>query len=154
MTQTVAARKIKLAELKERFNLRHTEDASFFTEWQETLPPLSDTERQALDRVKRNYLYLLEYPVMESIVKIVVLSPMLDLAGFYAPPFRVDGETAIQFSAEDEGDRIQGSINVLVLQNQLWVTVIEAKNTEFSIPMWRPLYLSLYPSSRESCTSP
>ena len=133
MTQTIAARKIKLADLKEQFNLRYTEDASFFLEWQEALPALNETERQTLDRVKRNYLYLLEYPVMESIVKMVVLSPMLDLAGFYAPPFRVDGETAIQVSATDEGDRIQGSIDVLVLQNQLWVTVIEAKNAEFSI---------------------
>lgn len=133
MTKTIAARKIRLADLKEQFNLQYTDDESVFSEWQEPLPPLNDTERQALDRVKRNYLYLLEYPVMESIVKMVVLSPLLDLAGFYTPPFRVDGETSIQVSAEDDGDIIQGSIDVLVLHNQLWVTVIEAKNSEFSI---------------------
>ncbi|MBT9311733.1 type I restriction endonuclease [Leptothoe kymatousa] len=133
MTQTVAARKIKLADLKERYQLQYTDDASFFTEWQDALPSLSESEQQALDRVKRNYLYLLESPVMESIVKMVVLSPMLDLAGFYAPPFRVDGETLIQVSAADEGETIQGSIDVLVLQDKLWVTVIEAKNSEFSI---------------------
>ncbi|MEM7796257.1 MAG: type I restriction enzyme HsdR N-terminal domain-containing protein [Cyanobacteria bacterium P01_C01_bin.118] len=131
MNQTVAARKIKLADLKEQFQLQYTEDG--FTEWQEPLQPLNETEQQALDRVKRNYLYLLEYPVMESIVKMVVLSPILDLAGFYAPPFRADGETLVQVSAEDEGEMIQGSIDVLVLQNKLWITVIEAKNSEFSI---------------------
>ncbi|NET52788.1 MAG: hypothetical protein F6K09_30180 [Merismopedia sp. SIO2A8] len=86
-----------------------------------------------LDRAKRNYLYLLDDPVMESIVKMVVLSPMLDLAGFYSPPFRVKGEMSVQVSAEDEGEVIQGSIDVLVLQQQLWVTVIEAKNSELSV---------------------
>jgi hypothetical protein len=70
---------------------------------------------------------------MESIVKMVVLSPLLDLAGFYEPPFRVDGETDIQVSAEDEGEAIQGCIDVLVIQGEFWVTVIEAKNSEFSI---------------------
>ncbi|MFM7450792.1 MAG: hypothetical protein ACKO24_19590 [Leptolyngbyaceae cyanobacterium] len=41
---------------------------------------------------------------------------LLDLAGFYEPPFRVDGETNIQVSAEDEGETIQGCIDVLVIQ--------------------------------------
>ena len=70
---------------------------------------------------------------MESIVKMVVLSPLLDLAKFYEPPFRVSGETGIKVSAEDQGEIIQGSIDVLVIHGQLWVTVIEAKNSEFSI---------------------
>lgn len=152
MTQTIAARKLKLADLKERFNLHYTEDGAFFTEWQEPLPPLKEIEQQALDRVKRNYLYLLEYPVMESIVKMVILSPILDLAGFYAPPFRVDGETSIQVSAEDKGDIIQGSIDVLVLQNQLWVTVIEAKNSEFSITKAIPQTLAYMLAATETAT--
>jgi hypothetical protein len=116
-----------------RFNLQKTEAADFFGEWLEPGAPLSELERMALDRLKRNYLYLLEYPVMESIVKMVVLSPILDLAGFYAPPIRVEGEANIQVSAEDDGEIIQGSIDVLVVQETLWLTVIEAKNSEFSI---------------------
>jgi len=103
-------------------------DDAFFSEWHHDLPELTPAEQQALDRIQQNYLYLLEYPVMESIVKMVVLSPLLDLAGFYAPPFRVDGETSIQVSAEDEWDLIQGCIDVVVIQEQLWVTVIDANN--------------------------
>ena len=133
MTQAIAARKIKLHDLKTKFGLQQIQQETFFPEWQNDLPELSSAEQQILDRIKRNYLYLLEYPVMESIVKMVVLSPLLDLAGFYEPPFRVDGETKIQVSAEDEGEVIQGCIDVLVIQDQLWVTVIEAKNSEFSI---------------------
>lgn len=133
MVQAIAARNIKLNDLKTKFKLKQVEDETFFQEWINDLPELTDEEKHALDRVKRNYLYLLEYPVLESIVKMVVLSPLLDLAGFYAPPFRVIGEKEIKVSAEDEGEVIQGSIDVLVIQNQLWVTVIEAKNSEFSL---------------------
>lgn len=86
MTQSIAARKVKLHDLKIRFGLQQTQDEAFFSEWLTGLPELTEVERHALDRIKRNYLYLLEYPVMESIVKMVVLSPLLDLAGFYEPP--------------------------------------------------------------------
>jgi len=133
MTQAIAARNIKLHDLKAKFGLQRVEDELFFPEWLNDLPELTDSEQQALARVKRNYLYLLEYPVMESIVKMVVLSPLLDLAGFYEPPFRVDGEVNVRVSAADEGEVIQGSIDVLVIQEVLWVTVIEAKNSEFSL---------------------
>jgi hypothetical protein len=133
MREAIAARTVKLHDLKLKFGLEQSEDDSFFPEWLENLPELTDTERQSLDHSKRNYLYLLEYPVMESIVKMVVLSPLLDLAGFYAPPFRVDGETSVKVSATDEGEVVQGSIDVLVIQEQIWVTVIEAKNSEFSL---------------------
>jgi hypothetical protein len=132
-TKTIAPHTLKLHDLKTRFNLQKSEAADFFVEWRDGHVLLSEAERVAIDRLKRNYLYLLEYPVMESIVKMVVLSPILDLAGFYEPPIRVEGEASIQVSAEDEGEIIQGSIDVLVVQETLWVTVIEAKNSEFSI---------------------
>lgn len=113
---TIAAHTLKLQDLKTRFNLQKAEAEDFFGEWLGEGMPLNEVERTALDRVKRNYLYLLEYPVMESIVKMVVLSPILDLAGFYEPPLRVDGEANIQVSAEDEGELIQGYIDVLSVQ--------------------------------------
>jgi hypothetical protein len=133
MTSTIAAQKVKLHDLKTKFGLRLVQDESFFTEWTDDLPEVAQSEKIALDRIKRNYLCLLEYPVMESIVKMVVLSPLLDMAGFYQPPFRVEGERNIKVSAEDEGEVIQGYIDVVVVQAQLWVTTIEAKNSEFSI---------------------
>ncbi len=133
MAQTIAAQKIEFHDLKTKFGLQQVHDDAFFTEWQHDLPEVTASEQESLDRIKQNYLYLLEYPVMESIVKMVVLSPLLDLAGFYEPPFRVEGETSIQVAAEDEGDVIQGCIDVVVIQAQLWVTTIAAKNSEFSI---------------------
>lgn len=133
VAKTIAPHTLTLHDLETRFKLQKSEAADFFLEWRGQSVMLTEPEHRVLDRLKRNYLYLLEYPVMESIVKMVVLSPILDLAGFYEPPTRVEGEASIQVSAEDEGEIIQGSIDVLVVQEMLWVTVIEAKNSEFSI---------------------
>ena len=133
VAKTIAPHTLTLHDLETRFKLQKSEAADFFLEWRGQSVMLTESEHRVLDRLKRNYLYLLEYPVMESIVKMVVLSPILDLAGFYEPPTRVEGEASIQVSAEDEGEIIQGSIDVLVVQEMLWVTVIEAKNSEFSI---------------------
>ena len=142
MVQTKPAKTIKLADLRAQFGLQRSEDEAFFQEWLEDLPELSDAERQRLDRVRRHYLYLLEYPVLEGVVKMVVLSPLLELAGFYEPPFRVAGEIGIQVTAEDEGEIIQGNIDVLVLQDQIWVAVIEAKNSELALTKAIPQALS------------
>lgn len=59
-----------------------------FPEWQHDKPELTDSEQLTLDRIKQNYLYRLGYLVRASIVKMVVLSPWLSLAGYYEPPFR------------------------------------------------------------------
>lgn len=142
MVQSRPAKSIKLADLRLQFGLQRTEAEVFFTEWLTALPELTDAERQRLDRVRRQYLYLLEYPVLEGIVKMVVLSPLLEAAGFYQEPFRVEGETSIQVSATDEGEIIQGNIDVLIVQNQFWITVVEAKNSELSLTKALPQALA------------
>ncbi len=68
MNQAITASKIKLHDLKTKFGLQQVQEETLFREWQNDLPELSSAEQQVLDRIKRNYLYLLEYLVMESIV--------------------------------------------------------------------------------------
>jgi predicted type IV restriction endonuclease len=139
MVQTIAARNLALGDLIDKFNLQRATDEQFFTEWLTDLPEPSELEKQTLDRVKNNYLYLIErYSMSESIVKMVVLSPLLDLAGFYQPPYRVEGEPSVEIVVEDEGEIVRGQIDVLVLHHQLWILVIESKrnttSTEVGIP--------------------
>ena len=99
MVQSKPAKSVKLADLRLQFGLQRTEAAEFFLEGLEALPELTEIERARLDRVRQQYLYLLEYPVLEGIVKMVVLSPLLELAEFYQEPFRVEEETSVQVSA-------------------------------------------------------
>jgi hypothetical protein len=143
MVQTLPAREITLLDLTSKFGLQLVEDEQFFREWQDDLPEITEEEKQRLDRVKASYSNLLEAPpLLENTVKMVVLSPLLDLAGFYLPPFRIKSEKSIEISLEDEGITIKGQIDVLAVCDQFWVVVIESKQAAFSLEVGRSQLLT------------
>lgn len=134
MVQLIAAQDVSLHNLRTKFNLQYTEDNLFFREWQDNLPEVSESEKQALERIKTNYLNLIEYPPMlENAVKMVVLSPLHDLAGFNQRPLKISTEKQVEIVSDDEETIVKGKIDVLVLQEQLWILVIEAKKAQFSL---------------------
>ena len=134
MVQFIQAQNIGIAYLEERFSLKQTDNEAFFPEWLENLPEISDLEKQYLDKVKLHFLRLAKYPPLsEETVKLVVLSPLLSLAGFYDEPFFIRSESSIEISVENEDEVIRGKIDVLVIQQQLWLLVIESKRTAFSL---------------------
>ena len=143
MIQIIQATNLTLRDLKTRYSFQKMADDQFFREWVDNLPELTDLEKQLLDRVKANYLHLAERPMLENTVKMVVLSPLLDLAGFYQPPFDIDSEreVSLAISAEDEGVIFKGKIDVLVLHEQMWVLVIESKRAKFSLEPGLPQIL-------------
>ena len=143
MVQIIQARDITLYDLEDKLGLQLTVDTHFFQEWSQNLLPLTDAEKQSLKRVTSNYFNLTKRRIMsEEAVKMVVLSPLLDLAGFYQPPFEIETETSIEIAAEDEGAIVKGSIDVLVIQKRFWVLVIEAKSTKFDVLMALPQALA------------
>ncbi|NET37062.1 MAG: restriction endonuclease subunit R [Cyanothece sp. SIO1E1] len=133
MVQTIAAKEVTLRQLRTQFSLEPSTDPQFFKEWQDHLPELNDREKQLLDEVQSDYLYLSESQMLEPIVKMVVLSPLLRLAGFYRPPFELTAEKEVKITSEDEGTVITGRIDVLVFQPEFWVAVIEAKQAAYSL---------------------
>jgi hypothetical protein len=92
---------ITLTDLRDRFALVPELDDRFFREWQDALPELESEAELALDEVKRDYLHLSRYDLLEPIVKMVVLSPILRLAGFYRDPFYVAAEKKVELLSED-----------------------------------------------------
>ncbi|MDZ8095459.1 MAG: type I restriction enzyme HsdR N-terminal domain-containing protein [Nostoc sp. DedQUE05] len=124
---------ITLAQLIDEFGLHLADDEQFFSEWQQDLPDLSDLEKQSLNEVKAEYLHLSRYQILEPVVKMVVLSPLLRLAGFYQPPFYIASEEEVKISSEDEGTIIRGRIDILVFHPPFWVLVIEAKRADYSL---------------------
>ena len=134
MVQFIQAQNIGIAYLEARFSLKQTDNEAFFPEWLENLPEISDLEKQYLDKVKLHFLRLAKYPPLsEETVKLVVLSPLLSLAGFYDEPFFIRSESSIEIAVENEDEVIRGKIDVLVIQQQLWLLVIESKRTTFSL---------------------
>ncbi|NEO34917.1 MAG: restriction endonuclease subunit R [Moorea sp. SIOASIH] len=142
MVETIVAQDISLPQLKDKFGLEANTDEQLFPEWQEDLPELNELEKQWLDRVKDDYLHLSQYPMVEPIVKMVVLSPLLRVADFYRPPFYILAEKDVQISSEDHETIVRGRIDILICQPQFWIVVIEAKRAEYSLKVGIPQALA------------
>jgi hypothetical protein len=130
---TIQAETLTLYDLEKKFSLQQTPDRQFFREWQEPLPAVTKLEKQRLDRAKEQYFHLSSRPILEAMVKMVIVSPLLDLAGFYNPPFYSVSEKSVKLSTKDEQITVRGKIDVLVLQDQLWILVIESKRSGLSL---------------------
>jgi len=123
-----------LAEAERRFELNRTEDEQFFSEWRTGLPDLTDAERIGLNELRRRYLYQRsENHLLEGTVMLLLASPLLAIAGFYDPPFKVRAEESVQITLDDGEEVLQGRIDVLVLQHHLWVVILESKKTALSV---------------------
>ncbi|MGG6268391.1 type I restriction endonuclease [Leptolyngbya sp. AN03gr2] len=152
MVQAISKHIVSLGQVHERFGLRRSNTDRFFTEWREDLVRLNAEEKARLDLIKQRYDYQqADSPMLEETVKMLIVSPLLDLAGFYEPPFRFRAETAVSFEFEDE-EEIQGRIDALVIQQRFWVLVVEAKQTKASIEVGIPqllTYMMANPNSQQ-----
>lgn len=150
MVQAIPATDVTLRELKQTFALKQSQDLDFFPEWRELSDAPNEVEKTFLDRVKSNFLELMEEPPMlENSVKMVVLAPLLDLGGFYRRPFRIETETSTNIQMQDDGVVIRGRIDVLVLQQRLWILVIESKRSDFAVTRAVPQALAYMLSNPE-----
>ncbi len=68
--------------MEQRFGLVQAEE-NFFPEWHEALPELNDREQERLLRVRAAYENLTRRSILESTVKLAIVSPLLDLAGLF-----------------------------------------------------------------------
>jgi hypothetical protein len=134
MTQTIQAKDIDLRYLIDNFGIQLVLDQHFFREWQEDLPEINNFDKQLLDKVKAGYFNLLNYPhLLEDVVRMAIIDPILFIGDFYLAPFYVKSEESIDIAVPDEDVIIKGRIDTLVLQDQLWVMIIESKKASFSI---------------------
>lgn len=145
MTETLPIeRTLKtFSQLQSQFNLQRSPDDQFFLEWLNLDNSLTESEQQILDGIQQKYFYQLsDGQLGEETIKLIVLSPLLDLAGFFEPPFRFTTEPTVQITAERDEMIYRGRIDALVLLERLWVVVIESKETSFSLEMALPQTLA------------
>ena len=123
-----------LEGLERDFQLQRNDDHDFFSEWRQELVNLSQGDRDALTRITEFYKNISRKSVVsENIVKMAILSPLLDLAGFYSSQFAIADEESITISAIDGETIYRGRIDILVIQQSLWILVIESKSSSFSL---------------------
>jgi hypothetical protein len=129
-----------LAIAESRFSLYRSTHPSFFTEWYDNLPSVTDVEKNSLDRIRQRYLYHRNQDSpLEETVKLLVVSPLFELAGFYDPPFTLSTEVSVELTLDRELQEIlRGKIDALVTysdpqKGKLWVVLLEAKRSNISV---------------------
>ncbi|HBB33572.1 MAG TPA: type I restriction endonuclease subunit R [Cyanobacteria bacterium UBA8803] len=159
MVQTVGITKAitNLEEVREKFNLSQSNDPVFFTEWLEAQESLSDSEKQSLDRLKNRYFsYVDKGKIAEGTIKIIMLSPLLELMGLCDPPFEIQGEKFVKFEilaggrGGEEEPVLEGYIDALVVREQVWVVLIESKRNGFSVRQALPQTLAYMMANQNS----
>lgn len=134
---------VTLNDLQQRLGFVLTEKDDFFLEWTDNLPSLTAEEQISLDRLKRRYDYhRADGLLLEGTINLVVTAPLLELLGFIDPPFRLKSPHGIALELEDPVETIRGFIDVLVVQEQLWILTVESKRTSISVPAAFPQLLA------------
>jgi hypothetical protein len=137
-----------LAQVQKNLGIQLSEDPAFFVEWliddRTMIPGIEEEDRRRLDQVRRNYLYQSEEgPLLEETIKLIILSPILELAGFYQAPYKFRAEVSVEVqSLGDQDEILRGRIDGLVLLDRLWVVLIEAKKTIFDLELALPQTLA------------
>jgi hypothetical protein len=149
ITETIKS----LSDLQARCNLRQAEDDYFFSEWVEDLPELDTQEQAGVDLIKQRYDYhRVDGLLLEGTINLVVVAPLLELAGFLDPPFRIRSPYGISLELDDPNETIRSFINTLVVQERLWILVIESKRTSIPVPAALPQLLAyMLASPQNNC---
>ena len=123
-----------LSDLQTRCHLYQAEDENFFNEWLTDLPQLNLQEQSGVTRIKQRYDYhRVDGLLLEGTINLLVVSPLLELAGFLDSPYRIRSPYGISLEIEEPEATIRGFIDVLVVQEKLWIFVVESKRN--SIPV-------------------
>jgi hypothetical protein len=123
-----------LQEAHQKLGVAPAVSNNFFTEWRGQFPELNSTEITHLDRLKQRYVeYADNGSITEGTVNLILLSPLLDLIGLLDSPYQIRGEKYVRFELEDGETRLDGLIDALIVQDNLWLVVIESKRYGFSV---------------------
>jgi hypothetical protein len=137
-----------LQDWHQRLGLVPAQSDDFFVEWTESLPTLTAQEHASIDRIKQRYDYhRADGLLLEGTINLVVTAPLLALVGLVDPPFRLKSPDGIALELEDPQETIRGFIDVLVLQERLWILTVESKRTSIAVPAALPQLLAYMAAS-------
>ncbi|MEO0408733.1 MAG: type I restriction endonuclease subunit R [Cyanobacteria bacterium P01_A01_bin.135] len=144
MTSTgISSTITSLNDIEARFGLTQASDPAFFFEWQEELPELTAEDCAFLDRLKQRFhYYQADGLITEGTINLVLVAPLLEYLGLCDPPYKIQGEKLVRIDVQDGGRRLQGLIDVLVVQDLLWLVLIESKRYGFSVTQALPQTLA------------
>ena len=144
MTQNLEASQLSLNDVRRLLKLEEREGDAFTDFF--SLEPLSELEQQEILKIRTDFRrYLSAGKLSEELVKFLVLSPLMRLAGFFDIPIVLTMEDSIPIEVEDGDTLIKGRLDILAVNRpdaelaaaQFWILVVEAKNS--AIDPWAGL---------------
>ncbi len=144
MTQNLEASQLSLNDVRRLLKLQELEGEGFSDFF--SLEPLTESEQQELLKLRNDFRrYLSAGKVSEELIKFLVLSPLMRLAGFFDIPIVLTMEDSIPIEVEDEDTLIKGRLDILAVNQpdaeigatRFWILVVEAKNS--AIDPWAGL---------------
>jgi hypothetical protein len=155
MVRTLAISKAMttMAQVQARFPIDYATDSDFFPEWTQDLPVLTEADHIQLNHIQQRFIeHRNRGSLPEGTVDKLMISPLLDLAGLYNSRFTIRTESSVEIVLEEGGEILQGRMDTLILNDRLWVLVVEAKNSTFSLSVAMPQLLTymLSPSQDNS----
>ena len=144
MTQNLEASQLSLNDVRRLLKLEEREGDAFTDFF--SLEPLSELEQQEILKIRTDFRrYLSAGKISAKLVKFLVLSPLMRLAGFFDIPIVLTMEDSIAIEVEDGDTLIKGRLDILAVNQpdaelaaaQFWILLVEAKNS--AIDPWAGL---------------
>ncbi|NJP10809.1 MAG: restriction endonuclease subunit R [Leptolyngbyaceae cyanobacterium RU_5_1] len=158
---TLNAKNLTLDQVHRFLNLQERFESLPFSKLL-LLEPLTEFEQQELIQIRDDFrYYLTSGKVLEGQIKLLVLAPLLRLAGFYRFPIQITLEQDIaEIAIADEDITINGRADILAINKltakavspYFWVLVIETKNSQIDALAGLPQLLTYAAHSLEGQT--
>lgn len=132
---TLQAKNLTLNEVHQLLDLQPSVQRVRFTDVL-NLPDLTEWEMAEMAQIQIDFqAYWQAGKVLEGQVQLLVLAPLLRLAGYYRSPIQLSLEQAIaEIMLDDEDTKITGRLDLLAARRDavtpLWVLVVESKNSQ------------------------
>ncbi|NJM17365.1 MAG: type I restriction endonuclease subunit R [Richelia sp. RM2_1_2] len=139
MTLAVTDRIKSFKDLLLSFKIEKTTNPAFFSELSEGLQELSPEEKTGVGKIKKRFDYHREDGfLLEGTVNLLVVSPLLELAGFLDEPYQIRSPFGIEIVINDTIETLRGFIDTLVVNDNLWVLSLESKRSAIPVGVALP----------------
>ncbi|MGB3754997.1 MAG: hypothetical protein WBA07_01300 [Rivularia sp. (in: cyanobacteria)] len=88
--------------------------------------------------------------MLEGTVNLLVVSPLLELAGFLDEPYQIRSPFGIEIEINDTVETLKGFIDTLVVNDNLWILSLESKRSAIPVGVALPqLFAYMLAQSRQ-----